>query len=104
MSIFFDYNPVTKVTQYFDYDPITDEISITSTQDVSKFLDVMKESRFLAPTKTESFSHYADIPTVVELELRKKGIKLEDRDATKRIIQEIETNYPYLKATNKKHG
>lgn len=104
MSIFFDHNPTTGVTQHFDYDPIKDEIHLTHTQDVTAFLDAMKEQRLYAKTGVETFGHYADIPAIVEIALRKKGIRLDDKNCTKALIREIETNYPLLKATHKKHG
>ena len=106
MPLEFDYDPVTGVTQYFDYDPITDKVHLTSVQDVSKLLDEIKNKRLNSKSfgTVEEFAHYATIPAIVELELLKKGIKLTDKNATKRIISEIEQNYPYLKATEKRHG
>lgn len=104
MPVHFDTDPITGITQYFDYDPIKDTISITSTQSVSTLLDQIKEKRLNAAPKgkVESFAHYATIPAIVELQLRKKGLRLEDKFATKAICREIEQNYPYLKATEKK--
>ena len=106
MSLFFDYNPDTGITQHFDYDPITDQIHIHHTQDVSAILDQIKEKRLHAKSfgTVETFAHYATIPAIVELELKKKGISLTDNNATKALMREIESNYPYCKTTEKKHG
>ena len=107
MPILFDHDPVTGITQHFDYDPISDKIHIHHTQSgVAQMLDQIAEKRRDAKTKgkVEEFAHYATIPPIVEMELRKKGLDLLDRNATKRIIQEIETNYPWVKVTDKKHG
>ena len=44
--------------------------------------------------------HYATIPPIVQLQLRAKGINISDPDHQKRMIQEINTNYPYLKCVD----
>lgn len=106
--IYFDHDSVTGVTQFYSYDPMKDEHSITSTQDVSKFLEEMKRRRdnpdYWKRGVKEEFAHYASIPAVVEMELRKKGIDLYNGHQTKEIIREIETNYPWLKATEARIG
>lgn len=106
MPILFDYDPVTKVTTHFDYDPLNDVISMTYSQDVSQVLKEAKNARDVAKMKgqVETFAHYAIIPPIVEMELAKKGIRLNDKNATKALIREIETNYPGLKTTNKRHS
>ena len=52
----------------------------------------------------ESWVHYASIPPVVEMELKKKGIDIYNKHQTKELLKEINTNYPWLKTTTKKHG
>lgn len=78
-------------------------MSITSVQDVSGILDVLKKKKndpeAWKKGVNKSFAHYATIPPIVELELRKKGINIYDKNCTKRLIQEIEQNYPDLKVT-----
>jgi hypothetical protein len=107
MPVFFDYDKETGVTETFDYDPVTDNVMITASQDVSGFLDHMNELRkdpeFSKKGMKEEWWLYASIPTVVEIELRNKGLKLEDKNATKAILKEINTNFPYLRATEKWH-
>jgi hypothetical protein len=107
MSIHFDYDPETGITETFDYDPVLDQVSITASQDVSGFLDRMNAIRnnpdISAKGIKEDWWFYASIPPVVELHLRNKGLSLYDKNATKAILQEINTNFPFLKATDKKH-
>jgi hypothetical protein len=106
MPLHFDYDPVNQTHQYFDYDPLTGDVSITTTQDVSETLDVLKTKRddpeAWKKGVKECFAHYASIPVIVEMELKKKGISIYDKNCSKRLIQEIEQNYPYLKVTDKK--
>lgn len=107
MPMLFDHNPETGVTEYFDYDPINDAVTITTKQDVTGFLDHIQKVRNMPEISQngikEDWWHYCSIPTVVELELRKKGLCLENKDHMKAILREINTNYPYLKATTKWH-
>lgn len=107
MPLLFDHNPDTGVTEYFDYDPIKDQVRITTTQDVTAFLDRMNALRNNPEISSkgikEDWWHYASIPPVVEIELRNKGLKLEDKNHMKAILREINTNYPYLKSTDKWH-
>jgi hypothetical protein len=108
MSIYFDHNPDTGVVQHYDYDPLTDTHSITSTQDVSGFLEEMRKRRddpdYWRKGVKQEFAHYATIPAIVEMQLKKKGINIYDPTATKAIIREIEQNYPFCKATEAKIG
>ena len=86
-------------TEYFDYDPIDDKCTITTVQDVSSFIDHMKEKRkqeLWGGQVKNDFVHFCSIPTIVELELRKKGIDIHDKNCTKKLMQEIQQNYPYL--------
>lgn len=107
MPMLFDYDAETGVTETFDYDPIRDQVTITASQDVTAFLDQMQAIRndpdISARGIKEDWWCYASIPTVVELELRNKGLKLEDKNHTKAILKEINTNYPYLRRTEKWH-
>jgi hypothetical protein len=105
MAILFDKNADGSI-EYFAHDEQTGMSSITTVQDVSGFLDRLAAKRNFdgkSPNK-EEFIHYASIPTVVELQLRKKGINIYDKTQTKAVLREINTNYPLLKATYKKHA
>lgn len=108
MSIIFDYNPITGVTTHFDYCPINDEITLTSEQDCTSLIDYMTQLRnneeYSKNGIKEEWWHYATIPAIVEIELRKKGLNIYDKNATKAILKEINQNYPALKATTKTHA
>ena len=107
MPILFDYDADTGMKQYFDYDPVKDQVFMTYEQDVSGFLDHMNELRKNPELSNngikEDWWHYCSIPEVVEMELLKKGLRLDNPDHIKPILKEINTNYPYLKATEKWH-
>ena len=107
MPVLFDRDAETGMTTYFDYDPINDQAILTYEQDVSGFLDRMKMLRddpaISAKGIKEEWWHYCSIPQVVEMQLLKKGLVLSNKDHFKAIMKEINTNYPYLKATDKWH-
>ena len=107
MPIVFDHDPVTGVTTYFDYDAIKDQVFLTYEQDVSGFLDRMQDIRnkpeISAAGIKEEWWYYCSIPTVVELELMRRGLYLHNPDHMKAIIKIINSDYPYLKATDKWH-
>lgn len=107
MPILFDFNPDTGVREWFDYDPITDQVCITAEQDVSGFLARMQAIRnnteISAQGMKEEWWYYCSIPEVVELELRKRGLELGNKDHFKAILKIINSEYPYLKATDKWH-
>lgn len=104
------------MAEYFDYDPLTgikyfteqegDDTLLIRTQDVQPLLDrnkAMANEGVMDKGIKESWWHYCDIPAVVELELRKKGIDIYNPDHGRRMFEEINCNYPYLKRTHKKH-
>jgi len=107
MPILLDFNKDTGVSEYFDYDPIRDQVFITYEQDVTAFLDRMNAIRnnpdISKQGMKEDWWFYCSIPPVIEMELRKKGLFLENKDHLKAIIKEINTNYPKIKATEKTH-
>ena len=106
MPLLFDYNPDTGVTQYFDYDESSDVIAITSVQDHSAVLDEMARLRNTPEAwkkgVKESFALFAKITPLMEMEMRKKGLDVYNKNHTKAIIKEIEQNYPMMKATEAK--
>lgn len=103
--ILFDSKP-DGTKQYYSYNPDTDEHHLTTVQDVGGFLDRLKDRRNAETStgKVEEFALYASLPHVVVMELMNKGINIYDKNCTKKLIEEINTNYPYLKATNKHHA
>jgi hypothetical protein len=80
------------------------QLFITPHQNVKPILDYARDRRNSGENdKVGDFNHYAIIPPVVEVELKKKGIDIRDPASTAKIIKEIETNYPHLKVTNLVH-
>jgi hypothetical protein len=107
MPILFDRDLESGVTTYFDYDPIKDQAFLTYEQDVSGFLDRMNEIRnnpeISAKGMQEEWWHYCSIPEVVEIDLMNRGLFLHKPDDMKQILKIINSDYPYLKATTKRH-
>jgi hypothetical protein len=107
VPLLFDADPETGVTTYFDYDPIKDQVLLTSHQDVTGFLDRMKAIRddedYSRKGIKEDWWHYASIPTIVEMELMKRGLYLHKKDDMPAILKIINSEYPYLKLTTKRH-
>jgi hypothetical protein len=103
MSVFFDYDPNTGVTQTFDYDPVTEDVRLTSTQNLDTFFEAVKQKRdnpeAWAKGVKEEFAHYASIPPVIEMELLKQGIDIHNPHQTKELLRAINTKYPFLKVT-----
>lgn len=108
MPLVFDHDPVTGITEYFDYDPIKDEISITSVQDAKCVVDqsttLRNDEDYSRKGIKNDWWHYATIPPIVEMQLRKKGINIYDANCTKALLREINQNYPWLKVTTKTHA
>lgn len=103
MGVLFDYDPNTGVTQTFDYDPVTEDVRLTSTQDLDAFFAAIKAKRDNPDAwkqgVKEEWAHYASIPPVIEMELMKQGIDIHNPHQTKELIHAINTKYPYLKVT-----
>lgn len=102
------FNPDTGIATYTE---IVDEgnvqkILVTQEQDVSNLIDHCTKLRNenIHQAKDEYF-HYAKVPAIVQLQLLKKGIDFFSQDPAvqRRVRQEIETNYPYLKTSYAKH-
>ncbi len=102
----FDYDPETGQTDYFDYDHLTGKFTITTVEDVQPLLDLNASYRNegIKNVKGSWIRHYATVPMTVILEMKKKGIDFYNEDHSKRVFQEIEANYPYLKVDNMRHG
>lgn len=105
MSKLFDYDPLTGLTEHFAYDEDRQKALIRTTEDVEPLLERNKalRSHQACDGKRDDWMRlYCSIPMTVVMELKKKGIDVFNRHHTKRVYQEIETNYPYLKVTDKK--
>ncbi len=108
MPILFDKDPITGITQYYDYDPTTDKHMIHSVQETDLLIDKLKQIRNNPEVWNkgvkESWVHYASIPPIIEMQLKAKGIDIYNKDQTKELLKELNTNYPWLKTTTKNHG
>ena len=108
MAILFDKDPLTGITQYYYYDPVKDEHLLHSVQDTDALVEQLKQARnnpdIWAKGMKESWVHYASIPPIIEMQLKAKGIDIYNKDQTKELLKEINTNYPWLKTTTKNHG
>jgi hypothetical protein len=90
---------VDGIETWFDFDETTNKQTITYRQDCTAFLETMNQKRISnewAKEVKQDWVHCAKIPSGVELQLRAKGIKLEDKNCTKKLMKEIQENYPYL--------
>lgn len=76
-------------------------------QDVQPLIDRNSEYANLGATDAgikRGLWHYASIPLTVVVEMRNKGINVYNPDHRRRVFQEINTHYPYLKTTHKTHS
>lgn len=103
---FFDYDPITGVTEYLEF-TADGKFHITQEQDVEPAMDFAK---FLANTNATDFGIkqegwlYAIIPPVIQAAMFKRGINILDKNDTKKVVADINANYPYLKTTAKHHA
>lgn len=103
----FSYDPLTGVTTLFDYDDDTDTTIFRREMDVQPLLDHLAKVRSVAPksylgTSDEQWQLQAQIDPITMVELMKKGYDFNNPDHYTSIAKEVELNYPYLKATDKK--
>ena len=94
--------------KYFEStEPVTGKTIIRSEQDVQPVLDEAARQRATGERDkgiAGHMKHYCYLPNGVALELLKKGINMQrpQNGDWARFFKEIETNYPYLKTTEKK--
>lgn len=93
---------------YFDMDELTGKVQITTEQDLTQFLERMKQMRRDSAERwtkgvREEWLHYASIPSVVIMELRNKGIDVFNPEDEKKVLSEINRNYPHLKTVDHKN-
>ena len=82
------------------------KVIVKSSQDLEGHLKrtkLLRDNENLTGSMGE-WHHTASIPMVIVEELMKKGLNLltADQDTMKAIQKEIDTNYAYLKTTNRK--
>jgi hypothetical protein len=107
MPQFLEYDPISGIGTDFDYDEESGNVILQRSQDVSALLDYNAALRNAGATDKgikESWWLYAKIPPVWMLKMRAKGINVEDGRHIDRVLQEINTNSPHLKTTQKNEG
>lgn len=105
MSKYYEYNPHNGVTEIEDYS-IDGKVTVYQQEDVQPVIEQCKIERDLGLADKgikKNLWLYARIPTTVCYELIKKGLDPFDKNVSaKRLEQEIDQNYPYLKTTSKR--
>lgn len=108
MAKFLDYDPIRGLAQYEDRTQ-GGNMQLHYRQDVEPVLDLAKYERNHGVTtkamKKADVALYARIPPVVILKLKYEyGIDIFKRDHTKRAVEIINRDFPYLKCTDKTHN
>lgn len=106
MQKWLEYDPLTGVqeTNYASDDD--NKVVVTKEQDVQPLLDRNAELRNSKATDIgikKGLWHYASIPVTVQYELLKKGINIHRLEDHAKMFAIIESEYPYLKTTDKRH-
>ena len=102
-----EYDPYTGVTSINHATDDDDYVTVRREQDVQGILDTTAETRNTGSADIgikKDLWAYCTIPLVVQYELLNKGINIYNKDHTKKVLDEINANYPHLKYTNKKHA
>lgn len=103
---FFDYDPFTGLSEYVE---VTSDglIHLHTYQDVQPVMDYTKalanEGLPDGNFRKEGWL-YAVIPAIVQGELYKKGVNIHDPNDIKKVVDEINVNYPYFKTTHRHHA
>lgn len=103
---FFDFDPVTGLTEYYEETP-DGKFHIHTYQDVSPGMDAAQRIRNAGTAddawKKTGMTMYASLPMVIVGHMMKRGINVFDQNDMPRVIQEINTTYSNFKTTNKHH-
>lgn len=102
---FFDYDPVTGVTEY--YEEQDGKIMIHTYQDVEPFKDYAKEIANSGAADEKWKKHgatvYAVIPPIIQGHMLKRGINFLDQNDIGKVVKEMNTTYSQFKTTHKHH-
>lgn len=104
---FFDYDPLTGVTEYVEWSPDGATFSIHQEQDVEPYVEFAK---LLANTGATDVNFrgegwlYAIIPPVIQAQMFKRGINILDKGDTRKVVATINADYPWLKTTHRHHA
>lgn len=106
VSEFYEYDPLTGIRTDTRWDENTQEMTLIRTADVESVLDFTKACANEAGVNKEGIAQgwwlYAKLPPIVILQMRAKGIDVFDNNNQKRLFQEINEHYPWLKTTTGK--
>lgn len=106
MSEFFEYDPLTGIRTDTSWSESEQKMTLHRTSDVEPVLDYAAASRNEMGMDREGIKRghwlYAKIPPIVIVQMRAKGIDITNKDHQKRMIEEINLNYPHLKCTTGK--
>lgn len=106
MSEFFEYDPLTGIRTDLSWSESENKMTLLRTSDVEPVLDYAATSRNEFGMDREGMKRghwlYAKLPPIVILQMRAKGIDITNKDHQKRMLQEINLNYPHLKCTTGK--
>ncbi len=107
MAQFLDFDPIRGVEQWQDSTYGDNRLQVHYRQDVEPLLDLAKEERNNGLTDQgirDELWLYARIPPVVILKMKyEHGIDIFNKNHLKRAFELINTEYPYLKTTEKHH-
>lgn len=111
MPEFFNYSPHNGVRETWDYDEERGQAIFRHEADHELFFKRNAELRASGVADRglmdggREFRFYASLSPVVQIELRQKGIDIYSSDPAmvKRLLQEINRNYPHCKVTDKTH-
>ena len=108
MSKWVEYDPWTGTTETNVADDDDGTITVHKEQDVTELLDRNADLRNTGAADNgikKGLWLYASIPLAVQYEmLTKHGINIHNKDHWPRMFELINTDYPYLKTTNKTHA
>lgn len=98
-----EIDPVTGIKTDFKWNENDQQYTLDRVADVEPVLDFAKAlSNEVGLNRTDikkGFWLYAKIPPIVIVQMRAKGIDIFDQNHSARMLEEINTNYPYLKCT-----
>lgn len=102
-----DHDKFSGITEFIETDG--DIAKVHSVQDVEPLIELNKaraNEGICDQGIKDGMWHYCDIPMTILIEMKKKGINLfhPSPGDWKRFFNEVNTNYPYLKTTHKRHA
>lgn len=108
MSEFFEYDPLTGIRTDLAWSESQQKMTVIRTADVEPVLDFAKgkanELGLNRKDIQEGWWLYAKIPPIVIVQMRTKGINVFDKNDQKRMFEELNTHYPWLKCTTGNEG